>query len=92
MLEQEPLREIVFEPTAERDYRKLPQDVLEDADEKILKLAANPFPPGCIHLSGYELYRIWLRRGWRITYAVEPGRIVVVEVAPRQRAYKRLKR
>lgn len=84
--------EIFFERQAEKELRKLPRHILERLDRKLRRLAVNPWPPGCLRLEGYDLYQVWLGRDWRLTYAVEPGKIVVVEVAPRQRAYKGLGR
>jgi mRNA interferase RelE/StbE len=58
--------------------------------EAISGLAGNPWPPGCKKRTGYEnLYRI--RVGdWRISYAVEQDRLIVlvIEVAPRGDAYQ----
>ncbi|MGD9316080.1 MAG: type II toxin-antitoxin system RelE/ParE family toxin [Anaerolineae bacterium] len=64
--------------------------MLQRIREVISGLAENPWPPGCKKLLGYEnLYR--LRVGdWRISYAVEKERLVVlvIGVAPRGSAYR----
>jgi mRNA interferase RelE/StbE len=73
-----------------RTLRRLPRDLLQRIRETIGNLADDPRPPGCKKLAGYEnLYRV--RVGdWRISYAVEDDRllVVVVEAAPRGAAYQ----
>ncbi len=72
--------------------RKLPRNLLARVDKAILSLAKNPKPHGFKKLSGHEnLYRI--RVGdWRISYALEKERLIilVLEVAPRGGAYRTL--
>ncbi len=57
---------------------------------RILALADDPRPPGCRKLSGVDdLYRI--RQGpYRIVYAVEDDRliVIVVRIADRKEAYR----
>ncbi len=61
---------------------------------RILKLAEDPRPPGCVKLSGREeLYRV--RQGpYRIVYAIEDDRllVVVIRVAHRKEAYRQARR
>ena len=72
--------------------RRLPRDLLRRFRHAIRELAVNPRPSGCVKLAGYEnLYRV--RVGdWRIIYALEEERLVVVviEIAPRGEAYRGL--
>ena len=72
--------------------RKLSKDVLHRIDRALLSLASNPRPVGCKKLAGYDnLYRI--RVGdWRISYAVEDDRLIVLvlEISPRSGAYRSL--
>jgi mRNA interferase RelE/StbE len=81
--------EILLHRRAEKVLRRLPQDTLRRIDRAITALATNPRPPGCKKLAGYQnLYRV--RVGdWRISYAVEDDRLIVLvlEVAPRGGAY-----
>ncbi len=83
---------IEIERSAERVMRRLPRDLLNRLRTAIDALAADPRPPGCRRLAGYtNLYRV--RVGdWRLSYAVEDDRllIVVTEVAPRGGAYRSL--
>jgi mRNA interferase RelE/StbE len=83
--------EIVFERDVQKLYRRLPKDLLARLDRAVLALADNPRPPGCKRLTGFDLYRI--RVGdWRVTYAIEDDKLVVlvIEVAPRGGAYRNL--
>ena len=93
-MSESPRWEIIFERQVEKVYRRLPADLLERLDRAILALVDDPRPRKCKKLTGYEdLYRI--RVGdWRVTYAIEDDRLVVliVEVAPRGGAYRDLRR
>ena len=70
--------------------RRLPRDLLQRIRLAIVGLAEEPRPSGCKKLQGYDnLHRI--RVGdWRISYAVEDDRLIVLvlEVAPRGDAYR----
>jgi mRNA interferase RelE/StbE len=83
--------EIIFERDVHRIYKRLPKDLILRLDRAISALADDPRPAGCKRLVGLDLYRI--RVGdWRVTYAVEDDKLVVlvVEVAPRGGAYRNL--
>lgn len=90
----EPLRryQVLLERQPEKVLRRLSRDLLRRIDEALRDLERDPRPPGCRKLSGHEsLYRI--RVGdWRIIYAVEEDRLVVlvIEIAPRGDAYRNL--
>jgi mRNA interferase RelE/StbE len=79
---------------AERSLKKLrrERELIRRLDSKIRSLAEDPRPPGCKKLKSgrYEnLYRI--REGdWRVLYAVEDDRVVVLilDVARRDKAYR----
>jgi mRNA interferase RelE/StbE len=79
---------------AERSLKKLrrERELIRHLDSKIQSLAEDPRPPGCKKLKSgrYEnLYRI--REGdWRVLYAVEDDRVVVLilDVARRDKAYR----
>ena len=52
--------------------------------ERIRRLAADPRPPGCHKLSGYDRYRI--RQGpYRILYSIEDDKLIVCVVKVRHR-------
>lgn len=61
---------------------------------RILGLAEEPRPPGCVKLSGHEeLYRV--RQGpYRIVYTIEDDSLVVIviRVADRKEAYREARR
>ena len=82
--------EILLHRRVERVLRRLPKDYLARIDRTIQALATEPRPSGCRKLTGHDnLYRV--RVGdWRISYAVEDDRLIVLvlEVAPRGGAYR----
>ena len=82
--------QVIIDRQAEGIFRRLPKPLLQRIREKIWDLATDPRPPGCKKLAGHDnLYRV--RVGdWRISYAVEDDRMIVlvIEVAPRGGAYR----
>lgn len=90
MPEAERRWQVIIDRQPERVFRRLPKPLLQRIREKISSLATDPRPPGCKKLVGHDnLYRV--RVGdWRISYAVEDDRLIVlvVEVAPRSGAYR----
>jgi mRNA interferase RelE/StbE len=83
--------EIILEQQPQRVLRRLPRDLVQRLDKALLALADNPRPPGCKQLVGYDLYRVRVGE-WRIIYAIEDDRLVVLvlEIAPRSAAYRHL--
>ena len=84
--------EVILTRQPQKILRKLPKDLLRRIDRALQNLAADPRPVGCKKLVGYDnLYRI--REGdWRISYAVEDDRLIVLvlEISPRSGAYRNL--
>jgi mRNA interferase RelE/StbE len=84
--------EVIITKQPQKILRKLPKDLLRRIDRALQNLAADPRPVGCKKLIGYDnLYRI--REGdWRISYAVEDDRLIVLvlEISPRSGAYRNL--
>jgi mRNA interferase RelE/StbE len=82
--------QVIIERQPEKVFRRLPKPLLQRIRESISGLAEDPWPPGCKKLTGYDnLYRI--RVGdWRISYAAEEDRLIVLvaETAPRGNAYR----
>ncbi|UCG23049.1 MAG: type II toxin-antitoxin system RelE/ParE family toxin [Chloroflexota bacterium] len=76
---------------AERVLRRLPKDVLIRISAAIDDLADDPYPAGCKKLTGHDLFRIRVG-AWRIIYAVQDDRLIVLilTVASRGEAYRRL--
>jgi len=89
-----PLYTIEVAPRAARALRRLRNDqqLLRRLDEAIRSLASDPRPSGCRKLVGKQfdnLYRI--RAGdWRVLYAIEDDRLVILilDVVRRDRAYR----
>jgi len=83
---------VIIHKSVMKVLRKLPKDLLRRISQAIDDLSSDPRPEGCQKLEGYDnLYRI--RVGdWRISYAVEDDRLIilVIEVAPRGGAYRSL--
>lgn len=84
--------QIIIDRKAQRALRRLPKDVLKHISQHIQDLRLNPRPAGCRKLSGTEeLYRI--RVGdWRIVYAIEDERLVIliINIGPRGSIYRDL--
>jgi mRNA interferase RelE/StbE len=84
--------QILISKEARKVLQKLPKNLLSRISKAIDGLAGNPRPEGCKKLEGYEnLYRIHVG-DWRISYAIEEDRLIVlvIEVAPRGGAYRKL--
>ena len=75
--------------SAQREMRKLPEDIIIRINQKILELIENPFPDDVRKLKDRTGYR--LRVGvWRILYEVykRERRIVIFAVGHRREIYK----
>jgi len=84
--------QIIFKRQAEKTLRRLPKDLLRRMAQAISDLAEDPRPAGCVKLVGYgNMYRLWVG-DWRISYAVEEERLVILilRIAPRGSAYRNL--
>lgn len=84
--------ELRITATAAKELDRLPREKDRRAVvERIQALGEEPRPPGCVKLSGeHALYRV--RQGrYRIVYAIEDDRlvIVVIRVADRKDAYRK---
>jgi mRNA interferase RelE/StbE len=93
MSSPQPEWQIILLRQPEKTLRKLPKDLLRRLRVAISELANNPYPEGCKKLTGHEnLYRIRIG-DWRISYAVEGERLIilVLEIAPRGSAYRLLR-
>jgi mRNA interferase RelE/StbE len=85
---------VVVEGAAARTIRKLPRQTQRQVVAKAEGLGQNPRPPGCKKLEGAEdLYRVRVGE-YRIVYRIEDRKLVVlvIRVAPRSEAYRRLGR
>jgi mRNA interferase RelE/StbE len=86
--------QILLSPSAARDLRKLDRKIRPRVAPRIDGLADDPRPPGSEKLSGYDgLFRI--RAGdYRIVYAIEDARVLVVvlKLGGRREIYERIRR
>lgn len=82
--------QVIITRQPKKIMHRLPRDLLKRIDRKIQELAHNPRPEGSKKLAGHDnLYRV--RVGdWRISYAVEEDKLLVLilEIAPRGEAYR----
>jgi len=79
---------ITFKSSVAKDLRAIPTADIQRILSRIDELAADPRAPGCIKLSGHELYRV--RQGsYRIVYEIRDGELVVVviKIAHRSSVY-----
>jgi len=92
MSEPDPTWQVLIQHRAEKALRRLDKPLRRRIGEAINQLVHNPRPVGCKKLAGYDnLYR--LRVGdWRISYAIEADKLIVlvVEIVPRGQAYRHL--
>lgn len=80
----------ILSPEAKKNLRRIRDRRLHDRlIAAIADLATDPRPPGCLKLVG-EVNQWRVRVGdWRVVYAIEDGRLVVlvVRVSPRGGVY-----
>lgn len=88
----EPPYEVSFEETARKQFLRLDKPVRARIARKVQELAFDPRPPGSIPLKGPS--EAWRARvgDYRIIYAVDDGRLVVLvlSVAHRREVYRGL--
>jgi mRNA interferase RelE/StbE len=82
--------QVIIHRKAEKILKRLDGDTLERIRSAIRNLASDPRPVGVKKLTGYEnFYRI--RVGdWRLIYAIEENRLIILllEISPRGGAYR----
>jgi len=82
--------QVMIHRKAEKALKRLHGEILERMRVAIRSLAEDPRPIGYKKMSGYDnLYRI--RVGdWRIIYAIEDDKLIVIvlDVAPRSGVYR----
>ena len=79
-----------IKPSARKELERLSDDLIARMTPKIEALTANPRPPGCKKLRGYEdLWRVRLGT-YRIVYIIDDDRktISVTRVAHRRDVYE----
>jgi len=76
--------------TAERQIRRLPHPDQIRVLRVIQALSADPRPPGCRKLSGYDdVFRVRIGR-YRVLYSIEDRRLIVIvlKVGDRKDVYR----
>ncbi len=84
--------QVIIHRDPEKVLRRLPKNLVRRIWERIRELQTNPYPNDCKKLVGYDNpFRIRLG-DWRISYAVEEDRLIVLilEIAPRGGSYRNL--
>jgi mRNA interferase RelE/StbE len=76
--------EILFSPSAQRDHKKLPREVLKHIDSAIETLKDSPRPKGCKKLTNRDAYRIRVA-DYRIIYEINDKTITILVVRIRHR-------
>ncbi len=71
---------IEFRPAAVRALGKLDPPVAERIRKALLLLAVDPRPPAARPLRGRDAWRLRVGQ-WRVVYAIEDDRLVVLVVA-----------
>ncbi len=84
--------EVWSAPAAKRAMARLPRNLRARIDSAIQSLGDNPRPSGCVKLGGTP--NGWRVRvgDWRILYAIEDDRLIVlvVDVGHRREIYRKL--
>ncbi|MDP3957094.1 MAG: type II toxin-antitoxin system RelE/ParE family toxin [bacterium] len=81
--------ELYLLPSAEKDLDGFPGKIFNQIKEKILSLASNPRPQGCLKLTGEEGYR--LRSGnYRILYRIDDKKkiVFIYKIKHRRESYR----
>ena len=81
--------QVILERQPKKILRRLPRPLLKRIQSAMWELADDPHPPDSKKLVGYNnLYRIRIG-SWRVVYAVEDDRLIilVIRIAPRGSAY-----
>lgn len=80
---------VVFKPSAEKDFEKLPPQVQDRIGAALSALEATPRPPGCKKLKARDGYRI--RVGdYRIVYSIDdaPRMVRILAIGHRREIYQ----
>lgn len=84
--------EVVLTSSAEKDLRRLDRQVLQRVIDTVGALVHDPFPVGCVKLTGADrLYRVRVGH-YRVIYEVETEAMLVVVhyIRHRRDAYRQL--
>ena len=76
--------EILFSPSAKRDYKKIPQNELERINQVINNLSETLRPVGYKKLSGRDAYRVRVGN-FRIIYEIHNKELIIMVIRIRDR-------
>ena len=76
--------EVFFSPSARRDYRKLPRDIVLNVNSAIDSLKSFPRPAGSKKLTNRNAYRIRVA-DYRIIYEIHDDTVTVLVIRIRHR-------
>jgi mRNA interferase RelE/StbE len=80
---------LAFKPSAEKELRNLPRDVIARIVPAVRNLALDPRPNGCLKLSGSQSWR--LRIGdFRVIYDIDDAsrKVDVLHIGHRRDVYR----
>lgn len=81
---------LIWKPSAEKELRKLPREIIARLVAVAEALAVNPHPPGAKKLSGTDhAYRV--RTGdYRLVYEVQSGELFIhiIRIGHRREVYR----
>ena len=83
--------QVEIAPAAQRDFTRLPSEVIRKVDAAIVELEQNPRPHGCAKLDGSEdEYRVRVGE-YRVLYVIhdEGKRVTIAHVRHRREAYRK---
>ncbi len=82
--------QIIIDRDPRKVMRRLPRNLLQRIDQAIQNLADDPRLSGCKEMVGYDNYYRIQVGDWRILYAIEDDRLIVLvlDVVPRSGAYQ----
>ena len=80
---------LAFKPSAEKELRNLPREMIARIVPAIRELADDPRPHGCVKLSGSQSWRIRVGT-YRVIYDIadDARRIDVLHIGHRRDAYR----
>lgn len=81
---------LVWKPSAERELRKLPREVIARLVALAESLAHDPYPPGAKKLSGTD-YAYRVQSGdYRLVYEIVQGELIIhiIRVGHRREVYR----
>ena len=84
--------EVIVQPSAARELRKLPKEIRRRIGKKIDELAENPRPPDAKALAGAEGF-LRVRAGeYRIVYTIKDRELIVlvIRIGHRRDVYREL--